>query len=766
MKKILFSLICALGMSLTAYAETVTLYYVNSKSWKDVNAYVWAGEAYKTWPGEAMTKTEDQVNGFDVYSYTFNAEYINVIFNNGNGTQTSDMVWDAATPYFYENKWYATLKEISGIAGPTTITLYYVNTNKWENVNAYAWYTEGETNHVLHDWPGGAMYKTEDQVNGFDVYSFTFAREYVNVIFNDGGANKTADLTWNAATPYYYGDKWYADLMDIPAPATTVTLYYVNTNKWENVNAYVWADDAYKSWPGEAMTKTGDQVNGFDVYSYTFPTDYVNVIFSLNDAVKTADLTWNAATPYYYGDKWYADLKDIPAPASTVTLYYVNTNKWENVNAYAWYTEGETNHEKAAWSGEAMTKTGDQVNGFDVYSYTLGTEYVNIIFNDGGTNKTADLTWDAATPYYYGDKWYAALKDIPAPATTVTLYYVNTNKWETVNAYVWYKEGETTHEKAAWAGEAMTKTADQVNGFDVYSYTFETEYVNVLFTNGTNQTADLTWNAATPYYYGDKWYAALEDIPAASDPTTVTLYYVNTNKWETVNAYVWYKEGETTHEKAAWAGEAMTKTADQVNGFDVYSYTFETEYVNVIFTDGTNQTADLTWDVVAPYYYGDKWYAALNDIPAAGEITRVDYTLLNAGELANDNAKMFVHTWGDGMGDEDILMTAVMDGEAVVAYKAAINDLTQNLVFVRMNPEAEAIDWENNWGKSADLVRCEDNKAYFTGWSESTINVSCDAPTDVEIVERNTENGKVIENGILYILRDGKRYNAQGVEVK
>ena len=240
MKKMLFSLICALGMSLTAYAETVTLYYVNSKSWKDVNAYVWAGEAYKTWPGEAMTKTEDQVNGFDVYSYTFNAEYINVIFNNGNGTQTSDMVWDAATPYFYENKWYATLKEISGIAGPTTITLYYVNTNKWENVNAYAWYTEGETNHVLHDWPGGAMYKTEDQVNGFDVYSFTFAREYVNVIFNDGGANKTADLTWDAATPYYYGDKWYADLKDIPAPATTVTLYYVNTNKWENVNAYAW----------------------------------------------------------------------------------------------------------------------------------------------------------------------------------------------------------------------------------------------------------------------------------------------------------------------------------------------------------------------------------------------------------------------------------------------------------------------------------------------------------------------------------------------
>ncbi len=671
MKKMLFSLICALGMSLTAYAETVTLYYVNSKSWKDVNAYVWAGEAYKTWPGEAMTKTEDQVNGFDVYSYTFNAEYINVIFNNGNGTQTSDMVWDAATPYFYENKWYATLKEISGIAGPTTITLYYVNTNKWENVNAYAWYTEGETNHVLHDWPGGAMYKTEDQVNGFDVYSFTFAREYVNVIFNDGGANKTADLTWNAATPYYYGDKWYADL------------------------------------------------------------------------------------------------KDIPAPATTVTLYYVNTNKWENVNAYAWYTEGETNHEKAAWSGEAMTKTGDQVNGFDVYSYTLETEYVNIIFNDGGANKTADLTWDAATPYYYGDKWYADLKDIPAPASTVTLYYVNTNKWENVNAYAWYSESETNHEKAAWAGEAMTKTGDQVNGFDVYSYTLETEYVNVIFNDGgTNKTADLTWDAATPYYYGDKWYADLKDIPAEGGETPTPDFGIMVNDKD---YYAGVKNDEYVGEGSEYAVTITLAVDDKFTNYDNVSkaawlvalddagYKFNAVDNHYVVTEA----GEYTFYIKIIGEGKDNMFVSLKK-----EITRVDYVLNNAGELAKDEAKMFVHTWGDGMADEDILMTVVMDGETVVGYKAAINNLTQYLVFVRMKPEAEAIDWENNWGKSGDLVRCESNNAYFTGWNEAVITVSCDAPTSVDTIEQEVVNGKIIENGVLYIIRDGKRYNAQGVEVK
>ena len=437
------------------------------------------------------------------------------------------------------------------------------------------------------------------------------------------------------------------------------------------------------------------------------------------------------------------------------------------MNAYAWYTESETNHEKAAWAGEAMTKTGDQVNGFDVYSYTFETEYVNIIFNDGGTNKTADLTWDAATPYYYGDKWYAALKDIPAPASTVTLYYVNTNKWENVNAYAWYTEGETNHEKAAWAGEAMTKTGEQVNGFDVYSYTFETEYVHIIFNDGgANKTADLTWNAATPYYYGDKWYADLKDIPAEGGETPTPDFGIMVNDKD---YYAGVKNDEYVGEGSEYAVTITLAVDDKFTNYDNVAkaawlvalddagYKFNAVDNHYVVTEA----GEYTFYIKIIGEGKDNMFVSLKK-----EITRVDYVLNNAGELAKDDAKMFVHTWGDGMADEDILMTAVMDGETVVGYKAAINNLTQYLVFVRMSPEAEAIDWDNNWGKSGDLVRCESNNAYFTGWNEATINVSCDEPTGFETIEQDVENGKVILNGVLYIIRDGKRYNAQGVEVK
>lgn len=40
------------------------------------------------WPGVQMTKVKD-----NIYSYTLDNDYVNVIFNNGNGNQTGDMLY-------------------------------------------------------------------------------------------------------------------------------------------------------------------------------------------------------------------------------------------------------------------------------------------------------------------------------------------------------------------------------------------------------------------------------------------------------------------------------------------------------------------------------------------------------------------------------------------------------------------------------------------------------------------------------------------------
>jgi alpha-amylase len=65
------------------------------------------------------------------------------------------------------------------------------------------------------------------------------------------------------------------------------------------------------------------------------------------------------------------------------TIYFCNSNNWDKVNIYSWYTQGE--EITSSWPGNAMT----HVSG-NIFSYVLPHDAVNVIFNNGST-QTADL---------------------------------------------------------------------------------------------------------------------------------------------------------------------------------------------------------------------------------------------------------------------------------------------------------------------------------------------------------------------------------------
>lgn len=104
-----------------------------------------------------------------------------------------------------------------------------------------------------------------------------------------------------------------------PAPVDSTTLYFVNTNDWAKVFAYVFTDadpwPHYKTWPGEAMIKTNDKALGKDVYKYTFPSSFTTIIFNSKEdgttGEQSANEQWNAAKPYYADGEWYASLDEI-----------------------------------------------------------------------------------------------------------------------------------------------------------------------------------------------------------------------------------------------------------------------------------------------------------------------------------------------------------------------------------------------------------------------------------------------------------------------
>ncbi|MBQ8572832.1 MAG: starch-binding protein, partial [Ruminococcus sp.] len=110
-----------------------------------------------------------------------------------------------------------------------------------------------------------------------------------------------------------------------------IKVYCINSAKWDAVCAYYWGG-ASVTWPGKAMTKTGETVNGFDVYEYTFEVAPQNIIFNNNNkGAQTADLTFQAGQYFdVKGGKWYKSLDDVPAvSASSTDRYLVGSfNGW------------------------------------------------------------------------------------------------------------------------------------------------------------------------------------------------------------------------------------------------------------------------------------------------------------------------------------------------------------------------------------------------------------------------------------------------------
>lgn len=91
----------------------VIVYFINSKFWSNVYAYVWTADPLVTWPGAAIEKTGAYVNGFDIYAYIFDEQYANIIFNDGSGVQTPDLTVQAGKYYdFASGTWYASLDDV------------------------------------------------------------------------------------------------------------------------------------------------------------------------------------------------------------------------------------------------------------------------------------------------------------------------------------------------------------------------------------------------------------------------------------------------------------------------------------------------------------------------------------------------------------------------------------------------------------------------------------------------------------------------------
>jgi glycosidase len=168
--------------------------------------------------------------------------------------------------------------------------------------------------------------------------------------------------------------------------------------------------------------------------------------------------------------------------------------------------------------------------------------------------------------------------------TTFTVYFKKPSTWSTaVKIFYWGVTG--TAPAVSWPGVAMTSDCGSW-----YKFTFPSTVSasNIIFNDGTLQTADLSANAGIRYY-DNGWLA---NAPTNRCQTTLTVYFKPPTTWGTIIPRIHYWNALPTGSVANTNWPGIRMVAD-VNGFYKYTIVGPTS-INIVFNNGKSGTLNQT----------------------------------------------------------------------------------------------------------------------------------------------------------------------------
>ena len=199
------------------------VYFVDKSNWGAVKAYAWNGNCDNNtdYPGVDMTKTNKTYQGYNIYSFTFNKRFANILFNGGdNSKQTSDLSCYAEAGKIYNNsEWidytYDVTIDLHGNGGTLKtqrVSILYLAKQLNEQITpptrtGYTfdgWGNSGgdikaidANGNVLPKAQHGSLNYTDSQGRWIDddgciLYAQWLANQYL-IIFNENGGTFTAN---------------------------------------------------------------------------------------------------------------------------------------------------------------------------------------------------------------------------------------------------------------------------------------------------------------------------------------------------------------------------------------------------------------------------------------------------------------------------------------------------------------------------------------------------------------------------------------------
>ena len=265
----------------------LTVKFMPPATWETVYLYAWDGTNLGAWPGmEWKTKDSD---GWLYQVFPSDVREVKIIFNNGAGEQSNDILLDQDACY----EWDGTQEKLSQNCSISNIPFQLI-------VN-----------------PEGKVYKTEK----LDVTMSTVGGGEASTIYYtlDGTEPSTAStiyttpisITGNVTLKAYAESDGKTTAVQThtytyEAPqATPLTIAFSKPDAWAKVYLYTWNDGGNTKytgdWPGNEMTNRNDV--GMFYHQFDASVKEVNFIFNDGAGVQTADL-WTDEDVCY---GWEAD---------------------------------------------------------------------------------------------------------------------------------------------------------------------------------------------------------------------------------------------------------------------------------------------------------------------------------------------------------------------------------------------------------------------------------------------------------------------------
>ena len=428
----------ASGDAYANFTKETCVYFINAGDWSSVYVYAWNGNGETKnadWPGEAMTKTDETIGGYDVYKYCPIESYENIIFSQNGNNQTGNLKWEDGKYYGLEIKMHGDFFGSWQDTDPFAFSQSGTSASLTLNINA----GDYEFGMKVPDWRSCNSISFTRNANS---HSMT----------QDCGNNNNA--TFNADVTGEYTFTWTFATNTLTITYPTLSSYTVDFN----MNGRGAAPESQTIEQGGKVTKPADPTaEGFTFGGWytdaecTNPYDF-NTIVSSNFTlyakwIQQYVIVGNGKGSWLNGANW---IESVIADASFNVTKQLN-NIIDGSVTYSACPAGLKNFRIVPWGIWDILHGKDQLTSCNVPSYTnednniafVTVAEADITIGFDGTNITvqvdyddedlanvkAEVLADTKRMFYFGDEWIA--NDVPEDSYRYHKY---------VNEY-----GTTTH---------------------------------------------------------------------------------------------------------------------------------------------------------------------------------------------------------------------------------------------------------------------------------------------------------------------------------